>query len=622
MTASSGEGATRGEGASATSAVPLVALAVWFALVTALAEDAAILLHREVLGQITRVSPHVWWMTAAANLVFFVAAAGALVLAGRAWVRVRALPVRAFAFGALGVLALVLLVRGLHWAADVLVALGAGRLVYEAARRWPVGLARLVRRSTLPLSLGFVVLGVAIDARARRAEVRAIAALPPSSAGFPNVVLLILDTVRARSLALYGYERSTSPRLDALAERSLVFDRAISTSPWTLPSHGSMFTGRWPHELRTGFFTPLDDRWPTLAEVLGTHGYATAGFSANLIYATRDFGLDRGFQHFEDYEIEPGQALVSSSLGRALATSTFLRNLVGHHELANRKSAGEVADDFLEWWEEERPPDRPSFAFLNFFDAHSPYLPPAPFDRRFGAASLDRRLWHFGNLREGVEARRSDEWMRDPTDAWKDQNDGAIAYVDHVVGRLVDRLEARGELDETILIVASDHGEQHGEHGLFYHWNSLYMPLLHVPLLIRYDDAVPAVRVPALVSLRDLPATVLDLVGIADHPFPGRSLRSRWRDAAAPQDITDGSNRAEDLESGGVAPLSELETGPLFSIVDGRYHYIVQPSAGHEEFYDLVADPLELRDLADSTAYAEQISAARREMIRLLEAEP
>lgn len=123
----------------------------------------------------------------------------------------------------------------------------------------------------------------------------------------------------------------------------------------------------------------------------------------------------------------------------------------------------------LAWLDGERPSGRPWFAFLNFFDVHSPYLPPEPFDRMFSARSLERWLWHFGGLREGVEARRSDEWTRRPTELWKglDASDGAIAYVDDVVGRLLQLLEARGERHRTIVVVASDHGEQHGEHGLF-----------------------------------------------------------------------------------------------------------------------------------------------------------
>lgn len=149
------------------------------------------------------------------------------------------------------------------------------------------------------------------------------------------------------------------------------------------------------------------------------------------------------------------------------------------------------------------------------------------------------------------------------------------------------------------------------------------MPLLHVPLLVCFDGTVPrGVRVTEPVSLRDLPATVLDLAGIREHPLPGRSLRARWEEAAAERrsdTVADDPGGALHLEPGEDAPLAELETGPRFSIVHGRWHDVVQPSTSHEEFYDLAVDPDEVNDLSDSPRYREEISAARREAIRLLE---
>ena len=122
--------------------------------------------------------------------------------------------------------------------------------------------------------------------------------IPPDA---PNVLLIVMDTVAADHLALYGYDRPTSPTIDELARRGIRFDAAQSASSWTLPSHASMFTGRWPHELSVGWRTPLDAAAPTVAEFLRARGYATAGFIANTTYCAADSGLGRGFTVYRDY---------------------------------------------------------------------------------------------------------------------------------------------------------------------------------------------------------------------------------------------------------------------------------------------------------------------------------
>src|SRR5262249_7520774 len=122
--------------------------------------------------------------------------------------------------------------------------------------------------------------------------------IPP---GAPNILLVVMDTVAADHLALYGYERQTSHAIDELARRGSRFDAALPTSSWTLPSHASMFTGRWPHELSVGWRTPLDASWPTVAEFLRARGYATAGFVANMSYCAADSGLGRGYTVYRDY---------------------------------------------------------------------------------------------------------------------------------------------------------------------------------------------------------------------------------------------------------------------------------------------------------------------------------
>ena len=153
-------------------------------------------------------------------------------------------------------------------------------------------------RIAIPLGLLTLLVagGLGLDSwRDYRARSRAIATTIGSDSKPRNVILVVLDTVRADRLGLYGYSRNTTPNLDGLARRGVVFDRAFSTAPWTAPSHASLFTGRWPHELSVGWNRPLDGASPTLAEFLRAQGYATAGFVANTTYCSYETGLARGF---------------------------------------------------------------------------------------------------------------------------------------------------------------------------------------------------------------------------------------------------------------------------------------------------------------------------------------
>ena len=229
--------------------------------------------------------------------------------------------------------------------------------------------------------------------------------LPPADS--PNVLLIVLDTVRADHLSLYGYPRPTSPDAGAAgASEGIRFDEARATAPWTLPSHASLFTGRWPHELGVKWLTPWRGNVPTLAEYLGSHGYATAGFVANTLYCSYDTGLDRGFTHYEDYVLDLGRlepvadggrwstspGMAVSRLGllmsRSLDAGRFRPRLESVLQLApGHRPQGCRIDQprILDWLSRRPEPRRPFFAFLNYFDAHSPYLPPegAPF--RFGS---------------------------------------------------------------------------------------------------------------------------------------------------------------------------------------------------------------------------------------------
>ena len=212
----------------------------------------------------------------------------------------------------------------------------------------------------------------------------------------------MLDAVAADHLGLYGYDRRTTTTLVELAERGIRFDSAQAASSWTLPSHATMFTGRWLHELSVGWLTPLDEARPTLAEFLGARGYATAGFVANAAYCGSDSGLGRGFSFYQDYifpeltasktavlvdRVLIGVQAIAGSLGDRAELpplSTCLAHL-WRLFLNNRKEASEVNRELLDWLSRRSRPERPFFAFLNYMDAHFPYLVPPGRIHRFGS---------------------------------------------------------------------------------------------------------------------------------------------------------------------------------------------------------------------------------------------
>ena len=215
-------------------------------------------------------------------------------------------------------------------------------------------------------------------------EFRTVAALPRTPPNAKNVVLIVWDAVRAASLSLHGYPRDTTPNLVRWARKGVCYSMAMAPASWTYPSHTSFFTGHWPFELSSQSNYSLDAPVPTLAEHLTLRGYQTVGFAANTKIITYETRLDRGFIHFEDYPLTP-RALLS----RTVAGSWILENILCRDDFYESKwigvqsrNASAVNRSFFDWLALRRP-DRPFFAYLNYFDAHEPYVPPEGFAGRF-----------------------------------------------------------------------------------------------------------------------------------------------------------------------------------------------------------------------------------------------
>jgi arylsulfatase A-like enzyme len=248
-------------------------------------------------------------------------------------------------------------------------------------------------------------------------------------------------------------------------------------------------------------------------------------------------------------------------------------------------------------------PSRPFFVFLNYFDAHFPYKAPAPFDKEFGSGGpmpdpSDRRLWTTKEIRRTIE-----------------EYDGALRYLDNQLGELCDALKAKGLSDNTLIAITSDHGEEFGEHGLYEHGNSLYLPLLHVPLILSFPKEIPSgIRISQTVSLLDLPATLLELAGLGTHALGGHSLADYWRNTSRAPSVS--SAAIAEVEQGINLPIFvPASPGPMRSVILGHMHYI-RNGDGTEEVYNFADDPEESENLSQR-AYAQgMLNQARTALLK------
>lgn len=540
------------------------------------------------------------WMTPAGYLVLFTAVAIPLVLVAAVWRRARDARVAAFIFGTLGALGLTLLLPRLHHLAALAVAVGVGTRVSAWFASNETRRLRALRRVAVVLAVSLGLAGLARSALHARSPVANRIQLSPAAADAPNVLVVILDTVRAASMSFLGYPRLTTPHLAAMGAEGAVFSHAFATAPWTLPSHAGMFTGLYPSQTTTDWREPLNDAPLTLAEALAQRGYRTGAFVANHFYTSYESGLGQGFELLEDYRVTLRQTLLSTTLTQ---TNLFFQLLHGDGVgqrlraiagmdlrlqtmwVSDRKEAPQVTQEFLDW-QAEVGDERPFFAFLNYYDAHLPYDPPSPWREQFSATP------------EAI-----------------DLYDGAIAYIDDSLGRLFEELRRRGALDRTLVIVTSDHGELFGEHGLHGHGNSLYLPELHVPLIVRYPDRVRAgARLDTPVTLRDLMSTVLDAAG-----QPGTAPGTSWLPLIAAMPDAKGSEVVAEVRAGvNTSPDFPVSRGPMQSVITDSAHYIRNGDAV-EELYAWRRDPAEAHDQVRAGGSAGQLETLRRALAAALE---
>jgi len=329
--------------------------------------------------------------------------------------------------------------------------------------------------------------------------------------GAPNVVLISIDTLRPDHLGSYGYQRDTSPTLDALAAAGARFTTVVSPTSWTLPAHATLLTALPPEihgVVNDGL--RLDEHIVTLAHVLRRHGYATAGFVSGP-YLDAGYGFARGFDHYDDYT---AMRISRPAVHQAHTSPALLASVVA----------------WLDGWQ-ATVPRRPFCLFVHMWDVHYDFNPPPPYDTMFDpdyAGAVNGDDFEKGSaVHVGMDARDLAHVVA--------LYDGEIRYADAYVGRLVDALRAARLLDDTVVVVTADHGEEFYEHGRKGHRFALYDESIRVPLIIRYPARVPAgTVVEPQVRLVDVAPTILALAGVVSpadfgldpllDPYAGRSL--------------------------------------------------------------------------------------------------
>ncbi|MDG2148063.1 MAG: sulfatase [Planctomycetota bacterium] len=421
----------------------------------------------------------------------------------------------------------------------------------------------------------------------------------------PNLILISLDTTRPDHLGMYGYSRDTSPNLDELADRSVVFEGAQSTAPYTLPAHATMFSGQYPttHGAEHPAHALDTDRTPLLAALLSEAGYATRAFTGGG-YLDGDFGFSHGFSAYSNSDpVIPIEGRKVRDVEASEAGRRYVAARVAQHWSAA-----------LEWI--ERTQDVPFFLFLQTFAIHD-YRP----------ENEHRELFNGPARGEGVRPlRKASDQIEDPYSSQEigqlvDLYDGAIHEVDELVGELLDTLNRLGLADNTIVVVTADHGEDFADHQVMGkpfvgHGQGLWQTLLHVPLVMHVPWIQPR-RVGERVSTVDLAPTMLDLLGVSvPDAMQGQSLRALMESGV-----------------GNVSPVvSELHShrGSMRSlVVDDLKVVIGNPDARVSwpvpvpvQLFDLAGDPLELQVVGgEQQATAEGLSASLRALGESLEAE-
>jgi arylsulfatase A-like enzyme len=577
-------------------------------------------------GPMMHVSWEIIWISPIVDAICFLSLALVCGAVSRFAPRLPAMRVLIFLLTFLSVYDWLTLTSRLYLRACLLLALGVAVALARWCGKREGAFLQFWKKTTPWIVAAWAVAFVGIQGGKWLHERNAAANLATASSGAPNVLVIVVDTLRADHVSSYGYPRPTTPNLDRLAQQGVRFDNAISPCSWSLPSHVSLVTGLYQFEHGVGSVQP--EPWlgwgnkgmggfPTLGEALEHRGYRTGAFSANRTYFSRDLGFGRGFVHFEDYFHSASDAFVRTLYGREFARIYLKRS---EHSLVKRtlrklgftslldqdaegsgsyggafgvrKRAEVIHQEVVDWVDRDR--QHPFFAFLNYFDVHDPY--------------------------GGPRAYPKPSW---PQQTDVDAYDNGVKYVDDYIGRLMEELGRRGLTNNTLVIITSDHGEALGQHHLRTHGKALYLEQIHVPLVVWYPGHVPAgVTVTTPVTNAAIPSTIMDLVG-AQKTFPSSSLSTLWQTGGVPNwpdPLSELARNAisdkEDQAAKTLVPTSS--TGAMKSLVTTRWQFITHETMG-DQLYDWVADPAESNNFAgkpQSQATAGEMKARMADVMK------
>jgi arylsulfatase A-like enzyme len=438
----------------------------------------------------------------------------------------------------------------------------------------------------------------------------------------PNILLVSLDAVRADHLSCYGYARDTSPFLKRFVKEATLYEHAYTAARWTLPAHASLFTGmsNSKHGVSADWtdLQALDDtQVTTLAEFLGQMGYQTAAFSS-IEWIGPKTKLDRGFQHFRQaWTLLDSTDAVYSYVERL--PEKLKKNLVWRanylYEKARRDKGARKTNRLLERWFNRISPERPFFAFLHYLEGHAKYWPPEPERSAFVEADAEAESIAERHVAPWAHLTGQQPISQDHLDVLAALYDGSLLYLDRVLAKAIGLIERLGVLDDTVIIITSDHGECFGEHGYYQHSSpTLHEPAIRVPLIIRYPRCFPrGMQVEIPVSATDIFPTITDVLGVTDRRI---SDQVQGESLVPAGDGLDRDHVAV-VESLTTPESSLRKADPSVDI--GRFDYhlravrwrnykYIRHSRGGHELYDLSSDPGEMTNLVNvTTSWAAKI---------------
>lgn len=446
--------------------------------------------------------------------------------------------------------------------------------------------------------------------------------------GKKNVILITIDTLRQDSLKCYGYSRETSPFIDSIADKGILFENCVSQSPWTLPSHASIFTSKYPSEhgaynsekgvSSSGWAelkaNPLPDSAHTMAEFFSENGYLTSAFIGG-DFLNSSFNINQGF----DYYNENLPPFISPFFDKLVFLKFFLRIGIIKNDNATRimnsvliplsnriygesfvipvrrdipigKRADEINPVLFKWLNDYS--EFSFFLFINYFDPHDPYDAPGEYKNFFPNT-------YTGDVDGYTNRITMENFNKEDISNLRDLYDGEIRFTDSQIEKLFNKLELLGIKNETLVIITSDHGEAFGEHGFRGHARTLYNELINVPLII-YAPWITEkpVRIKEDVELVDILPTVTEITGIKHNgtfsgksllPFIKGTLSENNKDYSVSQFFKNDFLKRWDYRYGITCASAKINNFKFIDNLDGD-----------PELYDLITDPGEINNIADS----------------------